>query len=111
MNLTRGDVRGYELKCQTGKKLRAPRSLARYGRGYVYCPRGKLVLIGNGRPARVIVTWYAPAVGDYLAFKRVRTIPDALTASLTGLRRRIRRPHHKQLAPEIQDFVREVPLN
>lgn len=74
VNLTRGDVRGYELKCQTGKKLRAPRSLARYGRGYVYCPRGKLVLIGNGRPARVIVTWYAPAVGDYLAFKRVRTI-------------------------------------
>ena len=74
VKLTRGDVRGYELKCQVGKKLRAPRSLARYGRGYVYCPRGNLVLIGDGRAARATVTWYAPAVGNYSVFKRVRTI-------------------------------------
>ena len=74
INLGRGDAAGYQLKCRIARQLSKPRTLARYGQGYVYCPRGALVLIGNGQAARVVVTWYAPAEGNYVAFKRVRKI-------------------------------------
>lgn len=74
VKINRGDVRGYQLRCLVNKKLRPPRSLARYGSGYKYCQRGSLILIGNGEAAQARVTWYAPAKNAYEAFKRVRTI-------------------------------------
>lgn len=69
-----GDVRLNRLVCKAGAKKLKPKRLATYGRGYVHCANGRLMLVAGSRPTKVKITWYAPAAAGYSAFVRTKTI-------------------------------------
>lgn len=69
----RGDLRYYRLYCQVGKKKTTKTKATGYGDGSRYCTSGSLNIRTYGTKLKLRITWYAPATGDYAAYRKTKT--------------------------------------
>lgn len=71
----RGDMRTPRLRCRVNQEFVAPQRLpASYGKNFVSCARGKLVLRTFGANGRVRLTWQSPATETFAKYSKRTTV-------------------------------------